>query len=33
MIETIMIVFAIGTFVTFGTIMVIAAIILYWMDR
>ena len=33
MIETIMTVFAIGIFVTFGMVMVIAAIILYWINK
>ena len=33
MIETIMTVFAIGTFVTFGTVMVVAAILLYWIKK
>jgi len=33
MIETIMTVFAIGTFVTFGTVLVIAAIIFFWINK
>jgi len=32
-IETIMIVFAIGVFITFGTVMVVAAILLYWTNK
>jgi len=30
MIETIMTVFAIGVFITFGTVMVVAAILYFW---
>lgn len=30
MIETIMTVFAIGVFITFGTVMVLAAILYFW---
>ena len=33
MIETLMTVFAIGVFVTFGTVLVIAAILLYWIKK
>jgi hypothetical protein len=33
MIETVMIVFAIGTFVIFAAFMIIAAFLYYWMDR
>jgi len=33
MVETVMTVFAIGTFVLFASIMIIAAFIYYWMDK
>jgi hypothetical protein len=33
MIETIMIVFAIGVFAIFATLMVLAAILLYWTNK
>jgi hypothetical protein len=33
MIETIMTVFAIGVFIVFGMVMVIAAILLYWIKK
>jgi hypothetical protein len=33
MIETIMTVFAIGVFVTFGTVMVIAALLYFWTNK
>jgi hypothetical protein len=33
MIETIMTVFAIGTFILFATVMIIAAFLYYWMDK
>jgi len=33
MIETIMIVFAIGVFITFGLVMVVAAILLFWTKK
>jgi len=33
MIATIMTVFAIGVFITFGTVMVIAALLLYWIKK
>jgi hypothetical protein len=32
MVETVMIVFAIGTFVIFAAVMIIAAFLYYWMD-
>jgi len=33
LIETIMTVFAIGVFIAFGMVMVIAAILLYWIKK
>ena len=33
MVETVMIVFAIGTFVIFAAVMIIAAFLYYWMDK
>jgi hypothetical protein len=33
MIETIMTVFAIGVFITFGLVMVVAAILLFWTKK
>jgi hypothetical protein len=33
MIETIMTVFALGTFILFATVMIIAAFLYYWSDR
>lgn len=33
MVATIMTVFAIGVFITFGTVMVVAAILLYWIEK
>jgi hypothetical protein len=33
MVETVMTVFAIGAFVLFASIMIIAAFIYYWMDK
>jgi len=33
MIETVMIVFAIGVFAAFATLMVLAAVILYWTEQ
>jgi hypothetical protein len=33
MVETVMTVFAIGTFVLFASIMIIAAFLYYWSDR
>jgi hypothetical protein len=33
MVETIMTVFAIGVFTTFGTVMVVVAILLYWINK
>jgi hypothetical protein len=33
MVETVMTVFAIGTFVIFASIMIIAAFLYYWSDR
>jgi hypothetical protein len=33
MIETIMTVFAIGVFIAFGTVMVIALLLLYWIKK
>jgi hypothetical protein len=33
MIETIMTVFAIGVFIAFGIVMVIAALLLYWIKK
>jgi hypothetical protein len=33
MIETIMTVFAIGVFIAFGMVMVVAALLLYWIKK
>ena len=33
MVANLMIVFAIGVFVTFGTVMVIAGLLLYWIKK
>jgi hypothetical protein len=33
MIETVMIVFAIGVFAIFATLMILAAILLYWTNK
>jgi hypothetical protein len=33
MIATIMTVFAIGVFITFGMVMVVAALLLYWIKK